>query len=196
MKIDNKINEKADTQQKYEKIGIAYVSGSDKLRSEENKMLESVKPEYREMMQVQLDLLFLRLIELAEQDIEFEKKVLFSHKSMERCLKYCSDKAMGIRQPSNKEKEAARNNNVPIVTPVGETMLLSWIMEYYDRDDEEDVEKEVAAQRKIEKKQKGNTKKKVSNTDIQAKKKKVEKVVDSRKKEMENQLSLFDWMEV
>lgn len=134
---------KTDTQQEDEKAGTVYASGGDKLRKEEDKMLESVRPEYREVMKAQMDLLFSQLIGLAEKDAEFEKKVLLSHKSMERCMKYCSEKAMGLREPSDQEKDAARRNHVPIVTPVGEKLVLSWIMEYYKMDDKKEAEKEA-----------------------------------------------------
>ncbi len=193
---------KTDTQQEDEKAGAVYASGGDKLRKEENKMLESVKPEYMEVMKSQMDLLFSQLIELAEKDTEFEKKVLLPHKSMERCMKYCSEKAMGLREPSDQEKDAARRNHVPIVTPVGETLLISWIMEYYNMDDKEEAEKEAkrkAKQQKTEKDRKPESKK--GSTTGTAPEKKAEKEdktqVKTEKKrvvegKMENQLSLFD----
>lgn len=197
---------KTDTQQEDEKAGAVYASGGDKLRKEENKMLESVKPEYMEVMKSQMDLLFSQLIELAEKDTEFEKKVLLPHKSMERCMKYCSNKAMELREPSDQEKDAARRNHVPIVTPVGETLLFSWIMEYYNMDDKEEVEKEAkrkAKQQKAEKDRKHESKK-VKDAETAPEKKAEQEnkaqVKTEKKKmvenKMENQLSLFDMMGV
>ena len=48
---------------------------------------------------------------------------------------------MGLRNPSEQEKEAARNGS-PIVTPVSSDLLFTWIYEYYDLDDKAEVEKE------------------------------------------------------
>ncbi len=198
---------KTDTQQEDEKAGTVYASGGDKLRKEEDKMLESVRPEYREVMKAQMDLLFSQLIGLAEKDAEFEKKVLLSHKSMERCMKYCSEKAMGLREPSDQEKDAARRNHVPIVTPVGEKLVLSWIMEYYKMDDKKEAEKEAerkAKQQKAEKGHKPEAKNKVNTAGAAPVKKVVQEekaqVKTEKKKmvenKMENQLSLFDMMGV
>lgn len=198
---------KTDTQQEDEKAGAVYASGGDKLRKEENKMLESVKPEYMEVMKSQMDLLFSQLIELAEKDTEFEKKVLLPHKSMERCMKYCSEKAMGLREPSDQEKDAARRNHVPIVTPVGEKLVLSWIMEYYKMDDKKEAEKEAerkAKQQKAEKGHKPEAKNKVNTAGAAPVKKAVQEEKAQAKTEkkkmvenkMENQLSLFDMMGV
>lgn len=198
---------KTDTQQKDEKAGTVYASGGDKLRKEEDKMLESVRPEYREVMKAQMDLLFSQLIGLAEKDAEFEKKVLIPHKSMERCMKYCSEKAMGLREPSDQEKDAARRNHVPIVTPVGEKLVLSWIMEYYNIDDKKEAEKEAKRkekQQKAEKDQKSEAKNKDNTAGAASVKKAVQEnktqVKTVKKKmvenKMENQLSLFDMMGV
>ncbi len=198
---------KTDTQQKDEKAGTVYASGGDKLRKEEDKMLESVRPEYREVMKAQMDLLFSQLIGLAEKDAEFEKKVLLPHKSMERCMKYCSEKAMGLREPSDQEKDAARRNHVPIVTPVGEKLVLSWIMEYYNIDDKKEAEKEAKRkekQQKAEKDQKSEAKNKDNTAGAASVKKAVQEnktqVKTVKKKmvenKMENQLSLFDMMGV
>ncbi len=198
---------KTDSRQEDEKAGTVYVSGGDKLRKEEDKMLESVKPAYREVMKAQMDLLFSQLIGLAEKDAEFEKKVLLPHKSMERCMKYCSEKAMGLREPSDQEKYAARRNHLPIVTPVGEKLVLSWIMEYYKMDDKKEAEKEAerkAKQQKAEKGHKPEAKNKVNTAGAAPVKKAVQEEKAQAKTEkkkmvenkMENQLSLFDMMGV
>lgn len=150
-------------------------SGEEKLIAEEDEMIVSVKPEFKKIMQAQMDLIFKELISWTKQDPEFEKKVLLNHKSMKCCMKFCADKAMGLREPSDQEKADARNNNIPIMTPVGSDMLFEWIREYYDKDDKEVIEKE---------------KKKVVI------KKEESQVVHGKKKEMENQLSLLDMMGV
>lgn len=174
------------------------VTGVDKLKDEENQMLQSVRPEHREVMKAQFDLLFKELIDWTRKDPEFEKMVLMPHKNMKRCMKFCSDKAMGIREPSDKEKTEARNNGVPIVTPVGSNMLLTWIREYYERDDKEEVEKEAkkAAEEKkcktSRKKKEQENKKKTGSSE----KKPKAKAVSPKKKEMDNQISIFDVMEV
>ena len=120
----------------------SHVNGETKLLAEENEMLHSVKPEFKKVMQKQLDLIFQELIIWTKQDPEFEKKVLLAHKSIKRCMKFCADKAMGLREPTDQEKTNARQNNVPIMTPVGSDMLFEWIKEYYDADDKAEAEKE------------------------------------------------------
>ena len=72
----------------------SYSSGEEKLIAEENEMLASVKPEFKNVMQAQMDLIFKELISWSKQDSGFEKKVLLAHKSMERCMKFCADKAI------------------------------------------------------------------------------------------------------
>lgn len=176
----------------------AFATGADKLKDEENQMLQSVKPEHKAVMKAQFDFLFEELIDWTRKDPEFEKMVLMPHKNMERCMKFCSDKAMGIREPSDKEKSEARNNGVPIVTPVGSDMLLTWIREYYERDDKEEVEKE-AKKAAEEKKRKTARKKKEQENQKKtgsSEKKPKAKAVSPKKNEMDNQISIFDVMEV
>jgi hypothetical protein len=177
----------------------AFSGGADKLRDEENKMLASVKPEHKAAMQAQLDPLFKELTELAKQEPEFDQAVLLPHKSMERCMKFCSDKAMGIREPSDKEKEAARNNGVPIVTPVGSDMLIGWIREYYLKDDKEEVEKEEkrkAAEKelKAEADKKAKARKAAEKKKKERDEKKKAEASAARKNGMEGQFSIFDMM--
>lgn len=168
-----------------------YSSGKDKLIAEEDEMISSVKPEFKKIMQAQMDLIFKELISWTKQDPEFEKKVLLNHKSMKRCMKFCADKAMGLREPSDKEKAAARNNNIPIMTPVGSDMLFEWIKEYYDKDDKAEVEKEKkAAPKKTVSKKQG--KKPVEQ-------KKDMKAAGSPKKQnkfVNGQISMFDLLDV
>ena len=173
-----------------------YASGEEKMIAEENEMLSSVKPEFKKVMRAQLDLIFNELIGWTKQDPEFEKKVLLDHKSMKRCMKFCTDKAMGLREPSDEEKAAARNNNIPIMTPVGSDMLFEWIKEYYDKDDKAEVEKEKKAavdQRKSADKKKADEKIKP------VEKKEDTKATGSPKKQdkfVNGQISMFDLLGV
>lgn len=183
-----------------------YISGEEKLIAEEEEMIASVKPEFKKTMRAQLDLLFKELIIWTKQDPEFDKKVLLNHKSMKRCMKFCADKAMKLREPSDQEKSAARNNSIPIVTPVGSSMLFEWIKEYYDKDDEAEVEKEkkaAATQKKSADKRKDIGEKKVASKETVSKKlerKPVEKKEDTKatgspKKQdkfVDGQISMFD----
>lgn len=167
-----------------------YANGEEKLVAEENEMLSSVKPKFKKVMQAQMDLIFKELIRWTKMDPEFEKKVLFNHKSMKRCMKFCADKAMGLREPSDQEKAAARNNNIPIMTPVGSDMLFEWIKEYYDKDDKAEVEKEkkaFTAQKKSTDKKKAVGKK--EDTKAAGSPKKQDKFVNG-------QISMFDLLGV
>ncbi len=187
-----------------------YSSGEEKLIAEENEMIASIKPEFKKIMRAQMDLLFKELISWTKQDPEFEKKVLLNHKSMKRCMKFCTDKAMGLREPSDQEKAAARNNNIPIVTPVGSNMLFEWIKEYYDKDDKAEVEKErkgATAQKKSADKKKTVEKKKAAPKETVSKKqekKPVERKEDTKAagspkkqdKSVNGQISMFDLLGV
>lgn len=184
----------------------SYSSGEEKLIAEEDEMIASVKPEFKKIMQAQMDLIFKELIGWTKQNPEFEKKVLLKHKSMKRCMKFCADKAMGLRELSDHEKAAARNNNIPIMTPVGSDMLFEWIKEYYDKDDKAEVEKEkkaATAQKKSADKKKAVKKKKAARKEAISKKqekKPVEKKEDTKavgspKKQdkfANGQISMFD----
>lgn len=183
------------------------VSGETKLLAEENEMLDSVKPEFKKAMQRQLDLIFQELISWTKQDSEFEKKVLLAHKSIKRCMKFCADKAMGLREPTDQEKTNARQNNVPIMTPVGSDMLFEWIKEYYDADDKAEAEKEkkAAADKKKSVNKKKAEPKKTVEKEAQKKKAaekkeatkkedvpKVVKVSKKQEKDLSGQMSMFD----
>ncbi len=184
----------------------SYGSGEEKLIAEEDEMIASIKPEFKNVMRAQMDLLFKELISWTKQDPEFEKKVLLNHKSIKRCMKYCADKAMGLRAPSDQEKAAARYNNIPIVTPVRSDMLLEWIKEYYDKDDKAEAEKEKKADtacRKSADKKKPVEKKKAALKETAltrqekkpAEKKEGTKAAGSPKKQdkfVDGQISMFD----
>jgi len=188
----------------------SYSSGEEKLIAEEDEMIASIKPEFKNIMRAQMDLLFKEIISWTKQDLEFEKKVLLNHKSMKRCMKYCADKAMGLRAPSDQEKAAARYNNIPIVTPVRSDMLLEWIKEYYDKDDKAEAEKEKKAAtvcRKSADKKKPVEKKKAALKETAltrqekkpAEKKEGTKTAGSPKKQdkfVDGQISMFDVLSV
>jgi len=177
----------------------SYSSGEEKLIAEENEMIASVKPEFKNVMRTQMDLIFKELISWSKQDSEFEKKVLLAHKSMERCMKFCADKAMGLREPSSKEKYAARNSNIPIMTPVGSDMLFGWIKEYFDEDDKAEVEREksAAAKKKTIGKKKAEPKERVpKKQEKKAAEKKKETAVSPKKpdKSVDGQISMFEFL--
>lgn len=184
-----------------------YSSGEGKLTAEEDEMIASVRPEFKEAMKAQMDLVFQELISWTKQDPEFEKKVLLAHKSMKRCMKFCADRAMGLREPSDQEKADARSNNIPIVSPVGSDMLFGWIKEYYDKDDKAEVEKEkkaAAAQKKSADKKKTADRKKAApkgNSPKLQEKKPKEKKEDTavppkkRDRSLSGQISMFDLLE-
>lgn len=202
--------ENTDKQDKAEDAKT-YNSGEEKLLAEEDEMLASVKPQFKQAVQGQLDLIFKELINRTKDNADFEKKVLLEHKSMKRCMKFCSDKAMGLREPTDEEKNAARVNNVPIMTPVGSDMLFEWIEEYYNKDDKAEAEKEKkAAERR--KKKTDDLQNKIVNKEKSAKnehekpkekaqkeKQEKPKAASSSKKQDKNvngQISMFDLLSV
>lgn len=183
---------KNDTDEK----NTSYETGEEKLKAEEDEILSSVDNQYKEVAKAQFGMVFDELIKKSKEDESFNSKVLLEHKSFARCMKYCGNKAMGLRNPSDKEKEDARNGS-PIVTPVSSDLLFTWIYEYYDLDDKAEVEKEKANK----KSSKPNwwpakdTKKKEKT--VPKPKKEEPKTEDKPKsnrgkKEMEGQFSLFD----
>ena len=95
----------------------------EKLKQEEEKLLESVNNSYRDMMRAQFDCIFEELEERCEKSPEYAARVLLSHKSFARCMKYAMKKIMEIRTPTEKEKELARKQEAPIVTPVSSDVL-------------------------------------------------------------------------
>lgn len=195
------IKEKVSTEQENNaEAKKDYANGEEKLLAEESEMLSSVKPEFKKIMQNQLDLIFSELISWTKQNPEFEKKVLLDHKSMKRCMKFCADKAMGLREPSDQEKADARNNNVPIMTPVGSDMLFEWIKEYYDKDDKAEIEKEEKRKKKAEDKKKeakNTSDKKPSQGEKHPERKKVSAGVPKKlDKSVTGQISMFDLLGV
>lgn len=179
---------------------VSYASGREKLLAEEDEMLASIKPEFQQEMRAQMDLIFKELISWAEEDLEFEKKVLLAHKSMKRCMKFCADKAMGIREPSDKEKSDARGGRVPIMTPVRSDTVFRWVKEYYDKDDKAEAEKEEEAasekRRTGGKKTEGQKKAAPKEKHVKKPAEKEEAVKETtfpgRGKSMDGQLSMFD----
>ena len=106
----------------------------EKLKQEEEKLLESVNDSYRDMMRAQFDCIFEELEERCEKSPEYAARVLLPHKSFARCMKYAMKKIMEIRTPTEKEKELARKQEAQIVTPVSADVLFEWIDEYYELD--------------------------------------------------------------
>ncbi|MCD8110864.1 MAG: PcfK-like family protein [Clostridiales bacterium] len=175
----------------------------EKLSEEKTAVLASVKPEFLDMMDAQFSEMFNTILEKAESDPEFEAKVLQEHKTFQRCMKYCISKAMGVREPTEREKDLARRQVAPIVTPVSSDITFQWIWEYYDADDKEEFEKEQA---QIEKWDKARDKKAAKPATKPAAKttakpaagapaepaaKPEPKPVKKKKGELEGQLSLF-----
>ena len=177
-----------------------YANGEEKLLAEESEMLSSVKPEFQQVMRNQLDLIFSELISWTKQDPEFDKKVLLNHKSMKRCMKFCADKAMGLREPSEQEKADARNRNAPIMTPVRSDMLFEWIKEYYDKDDKAEIEKEEKRKQKAEDRKKEtkktNDKKPLKEEKLMERKEVPTGVPKNSGKDITGQISMFDLLGV
>ena len=88
----------------------------EKLKQEEEKLLESVNNSYRDMMRAQFDCIFEELEERCEKSPEYAARVLLSHKSFARCMKYAMKKIMEIRTPTEKEKELARKQDCLLYT--------------------------------------------------------------------------------
>lgn len=174
-----------------------YETGEEKLKAEEEQILSSVESKYKEVAKAQFGMVFEELIKKTKEDEGFESKVLLPHKSFSRCMKYCGNKAMGLRNPSDQEKENARNGT-PIVTPVSSDLLFVWIYEYYDLDDKAEVEAETKKKKsnaakpnwpaKDTKKKENKEPKTKKDNSIQEEKPKPAK----GKKDMEGQFSLFD----
>lgn len=173
----------------------------EKLKQEEEKLLESVNDSYRDMMKAQFACIFEELEERCEKSPEYAARVLLPHKSFTRCMKYAMKKIMEIRTPTEKEKELARKQEAPIVTPVSADVLFEWIDEYYELDDKEAYEKEMQKQEAAQtSKKKKRTVKKPAKPLLDgllgkeggdAPDLKPSKVKKSRRKELDGQLSLF-----
>ena len=65
----------------------------EKLKQEEEKLLESVNDSYRDMMRAQFDCIFEELEERCEKSPEYAARVLLPHKSFARCMKYAMKKS-------------------------------------------------------------------------------------------------------
>ena len=119
-----------------------YATGAEKLKAEENAVLESVVPEYKDIMAQQFGVLFDVLVKKADEDAAFNALVLQEHKSFKRAMKFAENKARTLRTPTEEEKKDARRG-IPIVTPVSPEKVLEWIIDYYKVDDKEEYEKEM-----------------------------------------------------
>lgn len=120
----------------------SYTTGTEKLKAEEAAILESVIPEYKDIMAKQFGMLFDVLVKKAEEDAGFNALVLQKHKSFKRAMKYAESKAKELRTPTDKEKQDARRG-IPIVTPVSPEKVLEWIIDYYGVDDKKEYEEEM-----------------------------------------------------
>lgn len=76
----------------------------EKLKQEEEKLLESVNDSYRDMMRAQFNCIFEELEERSEKSPEYAARVLLPHKSFARCMKYAMKKIMEIRTPTEKKR--------------------------------------------------------------------------------------------
>lgn len=192
--IEDAGNIASEADDKAEKVP-AYTSGEEKLKAEEEAVLASIDAKYKDVAKAQFGMVFDELIKKANENGEFNSKVLLEHKSFARCMKYCGNKAMGLRNPSEQEKEAARNGS-PIVTPVSSDLLFAWIYEYYDLDDKAEVEKEKSKPKASTpnwpaKDTKKKDKPAPKTQKVEPKQEEKAKPVKG-KKDMEGQFSLFD----
>lgn len=165
-----------------------FATGKEKLEFEEQQILASTDDKYKDAVKGQFNMIFLQLIKKCEEDSDFNNKVLLKHKSFLRCMKYASNKAMEMRNPTEEEKTAARNGT-PIVTPVTSDMLFLWIDEYYDLDDKDEVEKE--------KKKQNNKPQTVKTTKSATPKKETnipQKKATKKKSDIDGQMDLFSLM--
>lgn len=179
------------------KVKKAFVSGAEKLRFEQEECVKNINDKYKDIAKKQYGMVFSVLIKQCEDDKEFDTLVLQEHKSWGRCMKFCSEKAMEICNPTDKQKELARKGEQPIAAPVDSVTLFQWIDEYYRMDDKDKIEKEKKAEAKKEadakKKEEQNKKAEEKKTPAEGKQKKPSEPKDKGKqKEPTGQMSLFD----
>lgn len=190
-----------------EKSKQVFQNGAEKLRFEQEQCLEVVGDKFKEMARKQYEMVFSELVRKCENDAEFDMLVLQEHKSWGRCMKYAAEQAMKTTHPTDKQKELARRGEQPIAVPVDSVTLFQWIDEYYRKDDKEEFDKKEIAKGK-KKKTNDNKKKKPEKikeavTDSEKNQNKTTSKEEgtkniitgkSRKKEMEGQLNLFEFM--
>ncbi|WP_313341376.1 Cas9 inhibitor AcrIIA9 family protein [Lacrimispora sp.] len=178
-----------------ENVKKQFSTGAEKLEFEKTEQLKKVNAEYRDMYRQQLDSVFGELIRKCEETPAFDAAVLQEHKSWERCYRYAGKKAMEINTPSQHEKDMARSGEKPIVVAATSDMVLNWFFEYYQLDDKEQVEKEVAEKAVNNSAKKENVQKPAQHK-IKAAAKVEDSInnqkVDKKKNDMEGQFSLFD----
>lgn len=170
-----------------------FLSGAEKLAFEEGEILKKVNKGQAASYKTQYDMIFQELIKKCNEESEFNTAVLQEHKTWERCFSFAGKRAMELNNPSQEERNKARNGVAPIVTPVSSEMLFEWIFEYYRRDDKAESEKEakeVAEKKKIGAKKSTVSKLGVTETKIQKEETKAVK----KKNEMDGQFSLFNLM--
>lgn len=144
---------------------------TEKLEEEKKKLLKKIPEEYKEGYAKQYDMVFDMMKEEAQKDPEFEKAVLNPEKSWTDCFKFME---------SEVRKSLPTGVNCAAVES---TELLQMIRKYY-------LKKEVDT-----KQPKKTEEKKISEPTIVPEAKNVYKPATKRKagkKEVENQMSLFD----
>jgi len=112
---------------------MTFETGKEKFIHEEEELLKYVPDDKKEQAKQQYDMVFEELIKKCNKNEEFNKLVLQEHKSWKRCYKFMEKKARDIACGSS-------------ACAVHSDTLFSWIAEYYNLDDKEEIEKE----RKIE----------------------------------------------
>lgn len=195
--IDMLVSEEIVKAQSRRSEQTSFASGADKLKSEQDECLSVVEEQYREMAKKQYDMVFAVLINKCKTDAAFDAKVLQEHKCWNRCMKFCSEKALKICNPTEDQKAQARSGRQPIATPVDSITLFKWIEEYYAVDDKAELEKEKKAEAKRKEREKNQTaeKKETNQKKAEAVKQKEEKPKrQSKSKEQAGQMNLFDLM--
>lgn len=182
---------------------VKYQTGAEKLTEEFNKILLTMPEAYRDVAKKQNDLILNCIVERCNRDKAFDALVLQEHKSWERCMQFCGEKAQETVKPTADQIRLAREGKTPIVAPIGSRLVFHWIDEYYHLDDKAQIEKEKKKKEEEKKrseklKKEMEERKKKAATYVKPAKKasttvETPKKVEKPKPETE-QLSLFDLM--
>lgn len=143
------------------------MSVEEKLKVEMDALVQEYPASMCETMQSQFNVISSIILEKAQSDFEYAKKICDDKKTFANCIKYMSKKAMHLRVPTENEKNKARSGE-PIVVAVVDDLVSMWVYEYYIQDIEETVTK-VEKQKKtklITKPKKGLLKGQLSILDI------------------------------
>ena len=171
----------------------------ERLNKEKEKALSSISDKgYLAAMKPQYDKLIEMLTEKLTESEELVAATLQPHKCLERCMKYCYEQAMKLRQPTPDETRMAREG-IPIVTPVSGEKLLSWICDYLKKDDKQEIEEEEKKKKAEASRQAAKKEEKpgdpVKKPEVK-KKAAPEKKAAKKSSENENQISFFDLLGV